>query len=106
VEDIFMVLSCAEKQQRRRKKMRDKNLTLVQVWVPNDRTVELKSIVARMINEKTQDLEPSPRQIAFAQFLCDKKGLRLSQDVLSSSKKLFEWLNENKSARDKDEIKS
>lgn len=106
VEDIFMVLSFAEKQQRRRKKMRDKNLTLVQVWVPNDRTVELKSIVARMINEKTQDLEPSPRQIAFAQFLCNKKGLRLSQDVLSSSKKLFEWLNENKSARDKYEIKS
>ena len=77
-----MVLSFAEKQQRRRKKMRDKNLTLVQVWVPNDRTVELKSIVARMINEKTQDLEPSSRQIAFAQFLCSKKGLRLSQDVL------------------------
>ncbi len=60
VEDIFMAFTAAEKQQRRRKKMRDKNLTLVQVWVPNDRTVELKSIVARMINEKTQDLEPSP----------------------------------------------
>ena len=101
-----MAFTAAERQEKRRNKMRSKNLTLVPVWVPNDRTVEIKAIAARMIDEKTQDLEPSPRQIAFAQFLCDKKGLKLSQEVLSSSKKLFEWLNENKSARDKDEIKS
>lgn len=82
-----------------------KNLCLVHVWVPIDRTVEIKSIAARMINEESKDLEPSPRQLAFAQFLCDKKGLKLSQDILSSSKKLSTWLNENKKAKDKNEVK-
>lgn len=101
-----MVFTSTERQQQSRSRKKNKNLCLVQVWVPNDRTVEIKAIAARMIDEKTQDLEPSPRQIAFAQFLCDKKGLILSQDVLSSSKKLFEWLNKNKYVRDKDEIKS
>jgi len=101
-----MAFTSTERQQQSRARKKNKNLWLVQVWVPRDRTVEIKAIAARMMDEKNQDLEPSPRQISFAQFLCDKKGLSLSQEVLSSSKKLFEWLNENKSARDKDEIKS
>lgn len=101
-----MSLTVAERQQNHRKRRRDKNLALVQVWVPKDRVVEIKATATRMINEGiSPDLEPSTRQLAFAQFLCDKKGLKLPQDVLSSSKKLSEWLNENKKAKDKNEIK-
>ena len=96
----------AERQQKHRKIRKDKNLSLVQVWVPNDRVIEIKAIAAGMINAESTDLEPSPRQLAFAQFLCDKKGLKLTQDILGSSKKLSEWLNENKKAKDKTEIKS
>lgn len=81
--------------------MRDQNLSLVQVWVPKDRIVEIKSLAARMIEEGSQDQEPSQRQIDFAQFLCDKKGLKISQETLSSSKKLSEWLNQNKKKMDK-----
>lgn len=99
-----MGFTVAERQQKHRKIRRDKNLSLVQVWVPKDRTVEIKAIAARMINKESKDLEPSSRQLAFAQFLCDKKGLKLSQDILFSSKKLSEWLNENKKAKDKTEI--
>ena len=99
-----MGFTVAERQQKHRKIRRDKNLSLVQVWVPKDRTIEIKAIAAGMIEEKIKDLEPSPRQLAFAQFLCDKKGLKLSQDILSSSKKLSEWLNKNKKAKDKTEI--
>ncbi len=36
------------------------------------------------------DLAPSQRQLNFAQFLCDKKGLKINQEVLSSSKNLSE----------------
>jgi len=101
-----MSFSAAERQQNRRNRMKDKNLCFVQVWVPKDRTIEIKAIAASMIGEELKDHEPSSRQLAFAQFLCDKKGLKLSQDILSSSKKLSEWLNENKKAQDKIEIKS
>ena len=100
-----MAFTAAERQQNRRNRLKEKNLCFVQVWVPKDRTIEIKSIAEKMVNEKIKDLEPSQRQIAFAQFLCDKKGLKLSQDILSSSKKLAEWLNENKKAKDKTEIK-
>lgn len=99
-----MAFTVAERQQKHRKIRRDKNLSLVQVWVPKDRIVEIKAIAARMFNEESQDLEPSPRQLAFAQFLCDKKGLKISQEVLVSSKRLSEWLNENKNAKDKTEV--
>lgn len=99
-----MALSSAERQRRRRAKMASKNLSLVPVWVPNDRVVEIKSIAARMIEEDSNDLEPSPRQLAFAQFLCDKKGLKLSQNILASSSRLSEWLKENKKAKDRKEI--
>jgi len=33
--------------------------------------------------------------------LCDKKGLKIQNEVLSSSKKLSEWLNKNKKKEDK-----
>ena len=101
-----MAFTAVERQQRRKERQNEKNLYLVQVWVPKDRMVEIKAIAAGMINAESKDLEPSPRQLAFAQFLCDKKGLKLSQDILASSKKLSEWLNENKKAKDKTEIKS
>lgn len=91
-----MAFTGAERQQKHRKIKRDKNLSLIQVWVPSNRAVEIKAAAARMVEEGVQDLEPSPRQLAFAQFMCDKKGLKLPQDVLVSSKRLSEWLNENK----------
>jgi hypothetical protein len=98
-----MAFSLMERQRKYRKIREEKNLSQIQLWVPSDRVVEIKSIAARMIEEGSQDLEPSPRQLAFAQFLCDKKGLRISQDVLVSSKRLSEWLNENKKSKSKAE---
>lgn len=98
-----MAFSIMERQRNYRKLREEKNLSQIQLWVPNDRVVEIKSIAARMIEEGSKDLEPSPRQLAFAQFLCDKKGLRISQDVLVSSKRLSEWLNENKKSKSKAE---
>jgi hypothetical protein len=65
-----------------------------------DRVLEIKSIAVQMIEGGSNDSTPSPRQIAFAQFLGDKKGLKLSQEILTSSKKLSEWLNRNKNKRD------
>jgi hypothetical protein len=96
-----MRISDAERQRKHRGKMRDLNLTLVQVLVPQDRVVEIKSIAVRMAGEGYQDKEPSQRQLDFAQFLCDKKGLKIPSDVLLSSKKLAEWLNKNKRKADK-----
>lgn len=96
-----MAFTAAERQQHRRDRLKKKNLCFVQVWVPKDRMIELKAIAARMAEEESKDLEPSPRQLAFAQFLCDKKGLKISQDVLVSSKLLSEWLNENKKSKNK-----
>ena len=91
----------AERQKKYKEKMMAKNLSLVQVWVPKDRMVEIKSIAARMVEEGSQDPKPSQRQIDFAQFLCDKKGLKVFKEVLSSSKRLSEWLNNNKRKSDK-----
>ena len=54
-----------------------------------------------MVEEGNKDLEPSQRQLEFAQFLSDKKGLKIPQEILSSSKKLSEWLNRNKRKEDK-----
>lgn len=98
-----MRLTGAERQQKYKKIRREKNLSLVQVWVPKDRIVDIKATAASMVTEESKDLEPSSRQLAFAQFLCDKKGLKISQEVLVSSKRLSEWLNENKNAKDKAE---
>jgi len=89
-----------ERQKKHREKMRALDLSLVQVWVPKDRIVEIKSMAIRMVEEGNQDREPSQKQLSFAQFLCDKKGLKISTDVLSSSKKLSEWLNKNKKKED------
>jgi hypothetical protein len=69
--------------------------------VPKDRIIEIKSIAARMVEEGSQDPKPSQRQLDFAQFLCDKKGLKIHQGVLSSSKRLSEWLNNNRKRSDK-----
>ncbi len=96
-----MSISDAERQRNRREKMRSLNLSYVQVWVPQDRVVEIKSIAIRMVEEGSQDQEPSQRQLGFAQFLCDKKGLKIPTEALSSSKKLSEWLNKNKKKLDK-----
>ena len=91
----------AERQRKYKEKMRGQGFSLVQVWVPNGRIVEIKSVAARMVEEGNQDMEPSQKQLNFAQFLCDKKGLKIHQEILSSSKKLAEWLNNNKRKQDK-----
>lgn len=91
----------AERQRKHREKMRTLGLSLVQVWVPKDRVVEIKSIAIRMAEEGDQDREPSQRQLSFAQFLCDKKGLKIPTDALSSSRRLSEWLNKNRKKEDK-----
>ena len=91
-----MSISDLERQRNRRKKMRDLKFSYVQVWVPKDRALEIKSIAMRMREEGSKDTEPSQKQLEFAQFLCDKKGLKIQNEVLSSSKKLSEWLNKNK----------
>jgi hypothetical protein len=96
-----MSISDAERQRSRRKKMRTLNFSYVQIWVPKDRALEIKSIAMRMREEGSKDTEPSQKQLEFAQFLCDKKGLKIQNDVLSSSKKLSEWLNKNKKKEDK-----
>jgi hypothetical protein len=100
-KNSLMGFTDAERQRKHREKMRELDLSLVQVWVPKDRIVEIKSIAIRMVEEGDQDSEPSQRQLSFAQFLCDKKGLKIPTDVLSSSKKLSEWLNKNRKKEDR-----
>ena len=77
---------------------------MCKVWVPKDRALEIKSIAMRMREEGSKDTEPSQKQLEFAQFLCDKKGLKIQNEVLSSSKKLSEWLNKNKKKPDKEKV--
>jgi hypothetical protein len=96
-----MATSSTQRQRKHRQKMKDLSLTLVQIWVPEDRVLELRSVGARMRKEGSQDIEPSARQLAFAQFLCHTKGVTLTQEQLSSSKKLFKWLNENRKKPDR-----
>jgi hypothetical protein len=96
-----MAFTDAERQRKHREKMRSLDLSLVQVWVPKDRIVEIKSIAMRMREEGSKDTEPSQKQLEFAQFLCDKKGLKIPTEGLSSSKKLSGWLNKNKKKDDK-----
>ena len=96
-----MSSTSTERQRKHKEKMREQGLSLVQVWIPNGRILEIKSIAARMLAEGNQDTEPSQKQLNFAQFLCDKKGLKIAQEILSSSKKLSEWLNNNKRKQDK-----
>ena len=81
-ERVFLVSIDAERKKKHREKMRERDLSLVQVWVSNDRIIEIKSSAIRMLREGSQDKEPSPRQISFAQFLCDKKGLTIPTDIL------------------------
>jgi hypothetical protein len=96
-----MASSDVERQRKHREKKRGLNLARVNVWVPNDRVVEIKAIAMRMTEKGSQDREPSQRQVDFAQFLCSKKGLKIPSVILSSSKKLAEWLNKNKRKEDK-----
>ena len=96
-----MSISDLERQRNRREKMRTLNFSYVQIWVPKDRALEIKSIAMRMREKGSKDTEPSQKQLEFAQFLCDKKGLKIQNDVLLSSKKLSEWLNKNKKKEDK-----
>ena len=53
--------------------MRSLSLEPTTVWVPKERVIEIKLIAVRMIQEGTLDLEPSQRQLSFAQFLSNKK---------------------------------
>ena len=99
--NLKTINTSANRQRKHREKMRSLNLSLVQVWVPFDRILELRSIASRMQTEGSQDFEPSGRQLAFAQFLCDMKGLTLKEEHLKSSKKLSKWLNENRKKPDK-----
>jgi len=96
-----MALTNAERQKKYKETHRALDLALVQVWIPKDRIVELKLIALRMTEEGSKDKEPSQRHLSFAQFLRDKKGLKLLSVVLLSSKKLFDWLNKNKRNTDK-----
>jgi len=96
-----MASSDAERQRKHRENSRALNLALVHVWVPKDRILEIKSIAARMTEEGSQDKESSQKQLDFAQFLCNKKSLKIPTNVLSSSKKLAGWLNKNKKKEDK-----
>lgn len=71
-----MAFTDAERQKKRRERMKASDLSLVQVWVPKDRVTEIKSIAVRMMEEGSQDKEPSQRQLSFAQF---KRGLKFQQ---------------------------
>ena len=99
-----MSISRSKRQRNRSRKMRSLNFSYVQVWVPKDRALEIKSIAMRMREEGSKDTEPSQKQLEFAQFLCDKKGLKIQNEVLSSSRKLSEWLNKNKKKPDKEKV--
>ena len=50
-----------ERKRKHMEKMRVRHLKLIQVWVPEDRFLEIKSIAARMVDEGHKDLEPSQR---------------------------------------------
>lgn len=61
-----MAISEAELQRKHREKRRGVNHVLVHVWVPQDRSLEIRSIAVRMTKEGPQDEEPSQRQLKFA----------------------------------------
>ena len=98
-----MAVSGAERKRKYVEKLKRLNLGSVQVCVPKDRVLEIKSIAVRMKEEGSKDTAPSQKQLEFSHFLCDKKGLKISNEVLSSSKKLSEWLNQNKKKSNKEE---
>lgn len=87
------------RQRRYRNKMKSLELSLVQVWVPHDRVLEIRAIAARMKAESSEDYEPSGRQLAFAQLICDSRGLTLRQEHLSSTRKLSSWIRKNRKKR-------
>lgn len=88
-----------ERQNKRRKKMNEKNFYLVQVWVPKEKIIEIKATAASMKEGWKEELKPTQDQLALAQFLCDTKGLRLSQTILASTKNLAKWLKKNQTIK-------
>ncbi len=50
-----MRLTNAERQKKHREKMKKQNLSLVRVWVPKDRVVEIKSMATRLVEESLRN---------------------------------------------------
>ncbi len=46
-----MSLTNAERQRKHREKMKARKFSLVRVWVPKDKVVEIKSLAARLMEE-------------------------------------------------------
>jgi hypothetical protein len=69
-----MAFTYAERQKKRREKMRELNLSLAQFWVPKDRVMEIKSVAIRMAEEGFQDKEPRQRQLPSLNFYVTRKG--------------------------------
>ncbi len=50
-----MSLTNAERQRQYREKMKERNLSLVRVWVPKNKVVEIKSIAVRLVKESLKN---------------------------------------------------
>lgn len=50
-----MSFTNAERQRKHREKMKARNLSLVRVWVPKDKVVEIKSMAARFVEKSLKD---------------------------------------------------
>jgi hypothetical protein len=83
------------RQQRYRQKMKDLELSLVQVWVPHECILALRSVAARMKTKSSEENEPSSLQLELAQLICERKGLSLKQEHLSSKRKLSRWIKQS-----------
>ncbi|OJW52805.1 MAG: hypothetical protein BGO67_00540 [Alphaproteobacteria bacterium 41-28] len=53
--NISMSLTNAERQRQYREKMKERNLSLVRVWVPKNKVVEIKSIAVRLVKESLKN---------------------------------------------------
>lgn len=79
-----MKTTAAERQRKHREKRRGLNLALVQVWVPQDRVTEIKSISTHMTEELSQNKGPNQRQL--------NKTTNVKQSVI---KKCWEFFTRN-----------
>ncbi|MBY0293135.1 MAG: antitoxin MazE family protein [Alphaproteobacteria bacterium] len=50
-----MRLTNAERQKKHREKMKKQNLSLVRVWVPKDKVMEIKSMAIRFVKESLRN---------------------------------------------------
>ena len=50
-----MRLTNAERQKKHREKMKKQNLSLVRVWVPKDKVMEIKSMALRFVKESLRN---------------------------------------------------